>query len=59
MEGLKDVASVRKPQFNKKKTVAIVFVTPGSAPQDKATDDLVNRLRGDVVPKATAGGDAG
>ena len=58
VQGLKDVASVRKPQFNKRKTVAIVFVTPGSAPQDQATDNLVDRLRHDVVPKATAGGDA-
>jgi RND superfamily putative drug exporter len=58
VQGLKDVASVDKPQFNKKKTVAIVFVTPSSAPQDQATDDLVARLRSDVVPAATAGGDA-
>jgi putative drug exporter of the RND superfamily len=58
VQGLQDVASVRKPQFNKQKTVAIVFVTPGSAPQDQATDDLVDRLRNDVVPKATAGGDS-
>ena len=35
------------------KTVAIVFVTPTSAPQDEATDDLVDRLRDDVVPAAT------
>ncbi|MGZ4155513.1 MAG: MMPL family transporter, partial [Actinomycetota bacterium] len=56
--GVKDVASVRAPQWNKKKTVAIVFVTPGSAPQDAATDTLVSRLRSDVVPKATRGGPA-
>ncbi len=58
VQGTKDVASVRKPQFNDKKTVAIVFVTPGSAPQDEATDQLVTRLRKEVVPKATAGGEA-
>jgi RND superfamily putative drug exporter len=52
-QGLKGVASVRKPQLNDKKTVAIVFVTPTSAPQDQATDDLVSRLRNDVVPAAT------
>ena len=28
---------------------------PDSAPQDEATDELVDRLRNDVVPKATAG----
>jgi putative drug exporter of the RND superfamily len=38
--------------------VAIVFVTPSSAPQDEATDNLVDRLRGNIVPKATDGGDA-
>ena len=58
VRGIQGVASVRKPQFNDPKTVAIVFVTPTSAPQDEATDQLVDRLRSDVVPKATAGGDA-
>jgi len=58
LQGLKGVASSAKPQLNKQKTVAIVFVTPTSAPQDKATDDLVDRLRNDVVPQATRGGDA-
>ena len=58
VQGLKGVASVRKPQFNKEKTVAIVFVTPTSAPQDAATDKLVDRIRHDVVPTATEGGDA-
>jgi putative drug exporter of the RND superfamily len=58
VRGLQGVASVRKPQFNDEKSVAIVFVTPTSAPQDEATDQLVDRLRQDAVPKATAGGDA-
>jgi putative drug exporter of the RND superfamily len=58
VRGIEGVASVRKPQFNDEKSVAIVFVTPTSAPQDEATDTLVDRLRQDVVPKATAGGDA-
>ena len=58
IQGLKGVAAVGKPQLNKKGTVAIVFVTPNSAPQDAATDRLVDRLRNDVVPQATAGGDA-
>jgi uncharacterized membrane protein YdfJ with MMPL/SSD domain len=53
-----DVASVGEPQFNDAKTVAIVFVTPDSAPQDQATADLVHRLRDDVVPAATEGSDA-
>ena len=55
---LNGVASVREPQFNKDKTVAIVFVTPNSAPQDEATDNLVDRLRDDVVPTAIGSGSA-
>jgi RND superfamily putative drug exporter len=58
VQGLKGVASARKPQFNDQKTVALVFVTPTSAPQDEATDKLVDRLRDDVVPRATEGGQA-
>ena len=57
-QGLDDVASVGEPQFNDAKTVAIVFVTPDSAPQDEATEKLVHALRNDVVPAATEGGDA-
>lgn len=58
VQGLEGVASAREPQFNDENTVAIVFVTPDSAPQDEATSDLVDRLRDDVVPAATEGGDA-
>jgi RND superfamily putative drug exporter len=58
IEGLDGVASVDEPQFNDPETVAIVFVKPTSAPQDEATSDLVHRLRSDVVPAATQGGDA-
>jgi RND superfamily putative drug exporter len=58
VQGLPDVASVGEPQLNDEKTVGIVFVTPESAPQDEETDKLVDRLRNDVVPEATAGGGA-
>jgi RND superfamily putative drug exporter len=58
VQGVEGVASVRAPQFNKKKTVAIVFVTPTSAPQDVKTDQLVDRLRHTVVPAATKGSSA-
>jgi RND superfamily putative drug exporter len=58
VQDLPDVASVGEPQLNDEKTVGIVFVTPKSAPQDEATDKLVDRLRNDVVPAATADGDA-
>ena len=42
VKGIQGVASVRKPQFNDAKSVAIIFVTPTSAPQDEATDKLVD-----------------
>ena len=60
-EGVRDldgVASAGEPQFNDEETVALVFVTPEFAPQDEATSDLVHRLRDEVVPAATEGGDA-
>jgi RND superfamily putative drug exporter len=55
---LPGVASAGEPQFNDEKTVAIVFVTPDSAPQDEETADLVHRLRDDVIPGAVGDGDA-
>jgi RND superfamily putative drug exporter len=58
IQGLEGVASVDEPQLNDEETVAIVFVKPASAPQDEATSDLVDRLRSDVVPAATQGGDS-
>jgi putative drug exporter of the RND superfamily len=58
VRNLEGVASAREPQFNDEKSVAIVFVTPDSAPQDEKTDQLVDRLRGDVVPAATQGSEA-
>ena len=58
VEGLPGVASVGEPQLNDEGTVGIVFVTPESAPQDEETDNLVDRLRSEIVPVATQGGDA-
>jgi putative drug exporter of the RND superfamily len=58
VQGLEGVDSAREPQFNDEKSVAIVFVTPDSAPQDEATEELVDRLRNDVLPAATEGGDS-
>jgi RND superfamily putative drug exporter len=58
IQGLEGVASVREPQLNDAETVGLIFVTPASAPQDEATDELVDRLRNEVVPAATEGSDA-
>ena len=55
---LEGVASAGEPQFNDAKTVAIVFVTPDSAPQDEATDKLVDRLRERRRPGRDQGSDA-
>ncbi len=45
------VAFVPTPQINQAGTAAIVTVIPTNSPQDKQTEDLVNRLRSDVVPR--------
>jgi RND superfamily putative drug exporter len=58
VRNLDGVASAGEPQFNDEETVAIVFVTPDSAPQDVETEELVDRLRGEIVPAATEGSDA-
>jgi RND superfamily putative drug exporter len=49
------VAFVPSPRINAKGTAAVVTVIPKGSPQDKETEDLVNRLRGDVVPDVLRG----
>jgi RND superfamily putative drug exporter len=58
IQGAEGVASVDEPIYNDPETVAIVFVKPASAPQDEETEQLVDRLRSDVIPAATQGGDS-
>ena len=48
------VAFVPDPQVNDAGTAALVTVIPATSPQDQETEDLVKRLRDDVVP-ATLG----
>ena len=48
----KGVASVDEPTFSAKKDLAIIGVTPTTAPQDPKTAALLDRLREDVVPAA-------
>jgi putative drug exporter of the RND superfamily len=52
-----DVAFVPEPQINRQGDAAIVTVIPRGSPQDEETEELVNRLRDDVVPEelGTAG----
>ena len=49
------VAGTSPPVMSPTGTAAAVFVVPTTAPQDRATSDLVHRLRDAVVPRATAG----
>ena len=51
------VAFVPDPTINGDGNAAIITVIPTSSPQDEETEDLVNRLRDDVVPEAF--GDSG
>jgi RND superfamily putative drug exporter len=50
-----NVAFVSNVIVNDQGNAALVNVIPKSSPQDKATDDLVQRLRDDVVPAAVRG----
>jgi uncharacterized membrane protein YdfJ with MMPL/SSD domain len=51
----KDVKDVTYPLVNKKGTAAVYTVTARTAPSSRATEDLVGKLRSDVIPKATKG----
>jgi RND superfamily putative drug exporter len=49
------VAFVGPTQVNAEGNAAIVNVIPTTSPQEEETDDLVSKLRNDVVPDATQG----
>ncbi|MEV4424438.1 MMPL family transporter [Streptomyces sp. NPDC053792] len=51
----KGVASVSPVTYNSAADTAVLTVVPDSSPQSKATSELVDRLREDVLPKAEAG----
>ena len=56
VRNLDGVASAGEPQFNDDKTVAIVFVTPDSAPQDEKPSSLVDSgYASDVVARGNGG----
>jgi RND superfamily putative drug exporter len=44
------VASVDPPVLNEDNSLAIIGVTPTTAPQDEETSELLTRLRDDVIP---------
>jgi RND superfamily putative drug exporter len=52
---VRGVAFVPDPTFNEAGDAAIVTVIPTGSPQDKETEDLVARLREQVVPQSLGG----
>jgi putative drug exporter of the RND superfamily len=46
---------VQKPVFNEDGNAALVTAIPTTSPQAEATQDLVKRVRGTIVPEALAG----
>jgi putative drug exporter of the RND superfamily len=55
LRGEEGIDFVADPVINQDGTAAIMTATPTTSPQDAETEDLVNRLRDDVVPAELAG----
>src|ERR671915_229742 len=55
VEDTPGIASVAPPQPSQDGEMATIFAIPETAPQDERTSDLLERLRGNVIPQATAG----
>jgi RND superfamily putative drug exporter len=49
------VAYVPAPRFNGDDSAAVITVIPTTSPQDEATTELVDRLRGTLLPQTLAG----
>jgi RND superfamily putative drug exporter len=49
------VTSVSAPATSRDGEMATIFAVPATAPQDARTSDLLERLREDVIPRATSG----
>ncbi|MFI1199664.1 MMPL family transporter [Streptomyces sp. NPDC020883] len=49
------VAQVSGPEFDGGRAIGVITVVPDSAPQSERTSDLVDRLRGTVLPAAADG----
>jgi putative drug exporter of the RND superfamily len=49
------IAFVQAPEFNDSSTAAIIPVIPSTSPQDEATSELVERIRGTVIPQTLDG----
>jgi putative drug exporter of the RND superfamily len=55
LQKTKGVDTVTLPLVNKKGDAAVYTVTATTAPSSRATEDLANNLRNNVIPKATKG----
>ena len=55
MQKAKGVKSVTEPLVNKSGSAAVYTLVSTSPPSSRATEDLVNHLRDDVIPKDTKG----
>ncbi len=55
MQKTKGVKSVTEPLVNKSGSAAVFTVVSTSPPSSRATEDLVDHLRDDVIPKDTKG----
>ncbi|MEW1545464.1 MMPL family transporter [Streptomyces tsukubensis] len=55
LRGARGVASAGPVAYSGNGGTAVLTVVPASAPQSKATSELVDRLRTDLLPRATAG----
>ncbi|THA53503.1 MMPL family transporter [Streptomyces sp. A1136] len=51
----KGVASTAPPVFNRSADTAVLTVVPDYAPQSRATSELVDTLRRDVIPRSARG----
>jgi RND superfamily putative drug exporter len=54
LRGQPDIASVGPPQLSPDGRTAVLLAYPRSAPQEEATAELVNRLRGTTLPPLEA-----
>ncbi len=55
LKGAEGVVSVSPAMPSQDGEMATITAIPASSPQDQRTSDLLERLRGDVLPAATAG----
>ena len=55
LDGVPGIAAVSPAVISSNGAAAIIRVTPTSGPQESATDDLVQRLRSDVLPTLVGG----